>query len=106
MHLIAISDCPSRMDAWDSKRHSRYGGQDVAAVVVTGVGHGISVRDGFADWEESALLSSSCVMMLSFYVPEALVLSIPGRMKLVRTATLEPSKQSKSPDQSASTSSV
>ena len=47
--MIAISDCPDRMDAWDSERHSRYGGQDVAAVVVTGVGHGISVRDGFAD---------------------------------------------------------
>ena len=45
--MIAISDCPDRMDAWD-QRHSRYWGQDVAAVVVTGVGHGISVRDGFA----------------------------------------------------------
>ena len=45
--MIAISDCPGRMDAWD-QRHGRYWGQDVADVVVTGVGHGISVRDGFA----------------------------------------------------------
>ena len=44
----------------------------------------------FRHWEESALMSSSCVIMLSFYFPEALALSlssdtIPGRIKLVRT---------------------
>ena len=76
MHLFATSDCPDRMDAWESERR-RCGGQDVAAVVATGGGHGVSVRDGFTDWEESALLSSSGVMMLSYslYFPEALALS-------------------------------
>ena len=44
----------------------------------------------FRHWEESALMSSSCVIMLSFYFPEELALSlssdtIPGRIKLVRT---------------------
>ena len=61
----------------ESNAHS-YGGHDHAIVVATGVDHSVAVREVGTNWEELALLSSFSVMMLSFYFPEALALSIPG----------------------------